>query len=224
MEWMRPRGAALAILPLLLASCAAEDAQIRITRDPALDAAGHAVSIVGVYRDGRLSASYWDEIGPLIARAFGSDGCEAAWGDRLRREAPELYARIDAGARVTGVTDAMLESLAPRADGGLLLILRSSGHPPFKSDISIRIPGLSDEAGAQEGRGDHGGRGSGPKPDEAKDRSVFELSASLYSVRARSTVGRIEMRYTGSTLDGAMLAFQRDFRAMLPNASCVGWR
>jgi hypothetical protein len=212
-------------LTLALASCAAGDIQIRTTREPALAEAGPSVSIVGVYRDGRLSASYWGDLGPFIARALGSDRCEAAWGDRLRREAPDLYARIDEGSRSHGITDDLIEALAPRAEGGLILTLRSSGHLPYKRDVTgliRRTP--DDEARRKREQEDRAAPAPSDKPEELADQSALELSASLYSVRARATVARIEMRYTGSRLEDAMQAFRRDLQALVPDAHCVGWR
>ena len=55
------------------------------------------------------------------------------------------------------------------------------------------------------------------------DSNVFEVSASLYSVSAKASVGLIGMAYEGASMDDALHKFADKLAAELPGARCAGW-
>jgi hypothetical protein len=52
---------------------------------------------------------------------------------------------------------------------------------------------------------------------------VFEVSASLYSVKSKESVGTIGMSYLGPSVDDAFRKFSERLAAELPGARCAGW-
>jgi hypothetical protein len=49
------------------------------------------------------------------------------------------------------------------------------------------------------------------------------VSLELYSKKAHEVVGRIEMKYAGSSVDEAIRKFAEKYRAEFPGLSCAGW-
>ena len=55
------------------------------------------------------------------------------------------------------------------------------------------------------------------------DRSVFEVSASLFSVRQHESVAVVAMTYDGQSVDDAFRKFTERLGAELTGARCAGW-
>jgi hypothetical protein len=56
------------------------------------------------------------------------------------------------------------------------------------------------------------------------DRSIFEVSASLFSVRLHRSVAFVGMTYSGSSTDEALKKFADKLRAEMPGSACSGWK
>ena len=186
--------------------------------------AARGVSIVGVFREGRLSQESWGMLGAPISAPLGQRLCEVAFGDRLQSVHPELYARIDEDVRANGVTDELLTQLAPKTDGELLVTISVLGRVELG-----RLPAESPEPppgggarGASVGGGHTRGRGRGGSPRQVAF-SGLELSASMFSVKQHRSVGRLSMRYGGSNIDEALKLFAGRLGAEMPGATCRPW-
>src|ERR1700730_1663940 len=95
--------------------------------------APHTVSVLGVYKDGQMSAAGWSALSPYVLPALvrtpGAGRCEVGYDlltttDRGLAEAVDRYAQDD------GPTDALLTELAPAAQGDLVLVLTFAGRLP----------------------------------------------------------------------------------------------
>ena len=78
------------------------------------------------------------------------------------------------------------------------------------------------QRGPSAGRGARGGNVREIPPRGPTVRPL-ELSASLYSVRLHQPVARVNMAYTGSSIDDAIRRFSTEIGAMVPGSSCKGW-
>jgi hypothetical protein len=219
---------ALAFLTLLTAACAHETA--RVAMAPGLREARPTISIVGIYREGRLSSESWDLIGPAVSPALGSPMCDAGYTDALRAKAPALYDAIDDAARREGLTGDVYEKLAPGAKGELLMVVQFYGAPPAPAQRSGRAgaprPGTS--PGSSPLRGRHGMSNAGiggHAPDTFRGETPnVQLAASLYSIKERRIVGQIELEMEGRDSDEALHAFVERLGDELKGARCAGWR
>ncbi len=73
--------------------------------------------------------------------------------------------------------------------------------------------------------GGRGGRGQGSHVGTPLrlGQKALELSASLYSVSLKKPVARMNMTYTGTSIDEAVTSFGARVGAMLPGSTCRGW-
>jgi hypothetical protein len=71
------------LLPLLLASASlacTSTANFSVKYAPGFAPAGHKVSVLGIYKDGRMDSEAWGSLGPKIGGALGGRACDAAYG------------------------------------------------------------------------------------------------------------------------------------------------
>lgn len=194
------------------------------------------ISFFGVYRDGRVNDDAWDALGTRFSSSIGGAPCEVLYGTSLVTHDPDLTGAIDSYARASGVTEDLLGRIAPMAKGDLVAVFSISGHPPqpLPERGGPSAPGGS--ANYAGGGGKHGGGGmtnggmgggltGGGHRESAPptDNDVFEISATLYSVKAKRTVGVVAMAYTGSSVDDALGKFTERFQSEMSGARCVGW-
>jgi hypothetical protein len=205
------------------AGCADASPQVRVgTSADFSPPARPTVSVFGVFHDGRMSTDSWAPLSGAVSSALGKSSCAVGWGAGLRQAEPELAQWVDDSARDNGVTDEMLGRVSTRAQGDFVMTLMVYKHMP-RSRAGDPAARARARAGPPVARRRGYGRRPRLGPEEPEDR-VFELSASLYSVRGRRMVAEIDLRYAGDDLDEAMKAFATKLRGLLPGASCVGWK
>src|SRR5207244_3335524 len=117
--------------------------------------------------------------------------CEVAYGDKLLTTAPGLSSAVDDYARANGVTDDLLDRLAPMAKGDTIMILTIAGRPPQPiGDKGAQVSSPAPSQPMMRGRrGLAGGMPSGSSETLPRtDNNVFEMSASLFSIRLHRSV------------------------------------
>jgi hypothetical protein len=169
------------------------------------------VSILGIYKDGRMSPEAWDELGAKLVR---KEGCGAGYDGRFVGANRGLAMAIDEQVRSNGVSDALLARLTPAATGDAILVLTVAGQPPKSSTVRGTAPPPSSRRGRRSG---------GTSDRTVSDGNAFEIAASVYSIRQRQRVAWIQMRSTKADVDEAIRQFADRFAAEFPMAACGGW-
>src|SRR5579863_233049 len=108
----RPRLAAfrcslLALLALAFVSCDEGDAHFSVKFASNFSPAKHTVSVLGVYKDGRMSADGWEALAPRVGPAICAGDCEVGY-NTLASTNGALADAIDAYAQADGPTDDLL--------------------------------------------------------------------------------------------------------------------
>lgn len=222
----------LAMTLVAAAACGSTDARFTSRFAPGFAGAHHVVSVLGVYRDGQMSADAWNFVGPKISPSLGATTCEAAYAFALVSSNSVLSSAIDDYARSSGPTEALLEQLAPAAKGDLILVVTLAGKVPTRSiDAEPSRPAPSTPM--MGGRGGTGGGGGGAhgagimregsQARAAPGTNALQMSASLYSVREKRSVALVAMEYTGESADQAIAQFAGKLAEALPATKCAGW-
>jgi hypothetical protein len=215
---------------LLLASstaACADDASVRVKVAEGFTPGPTNVSVLGVFRDGRMSVDAWGPIAiPLSAAIGGLNMCEPAFSARLQRENEPLFASIDEEAKSDGITEDLLIKLAPSAQGDQILAITMHGSLGGSTD---KASGLSTpQATAPQTRGMGGMRGNrGMQQREPTVRGpapkALELSATLFSARLHQPMARVTLVYTGTSVDEAIRQFTAEIAKLVPGSACKGW-
>jgi hypothetical protein len=210
-----------AILVASLAASCSEAAQVEVKMAPTYAPGPNAVSIFGVFRDGRMSPESWAPIGATLSKALGSQACPVGFDDDLAQDQPEIFAKIDEEVRAEGITEELLARLAPKAEGDLILTISIHGRAalptaeteqqPSRSKRPPRAPRPGMARRTRPASSQQGGRG-------------LELLASFYSVRQGRSIARVNVRVVGSNVDEALHKLADEVRAVVPNGSCKGFR
>jgi hypothetical protein len=213
---------------LFCASCAGEDAHFDVQFAPEFKGQGVSVSVFGVFRDGRMSVDAWDELGPKLSPSFGSGMCDVAYGKRLLESNGSVARDVDDESRENGVTDELLGRFGSRAKGEAILVLTMAGEVAGARDAGASANAVAPPAPPPptRGRGGRRGRSMGGPPggrSRGAERSSFELSASLFSVRLGRPVAVVSMTYTGVSHAEALEKFRRELEKTFPRAACAGW-
>jgi hypothetical protein len=222
---------------IALASCG--DPRASFTTKVASDfpPSGHTVSVLGVFKEGRMSPETWGELGAGLSSAFGPSACPAEYSDDLVTSNAPLSAAIDDYARANGVGDELLDALAPAATGDLIAVFTMAGKvtpdghaggattgamPPTAPNTMTR--------GGTGFRGQHGGMPGmgGPMTDPRRgfrpaSGDALELSASLFSVSQHKSVALVAMSYVGDSIPDALAELAARLRAALPGSTCAAW-
>lgn len=218
-SWVTRASAAAVIAGAALASCAGEQPEIKYARSYVRGP--HKVSVLGVYKDGRMDAAAWNELAPKVADAL--DGaCEAGYGDRMRTTEPKLFKSIEEQAEQNGITPALLDQLAPRTDAELILVLYEFGSAarPVSSGAAPAQPPPSTAPVHGRGRG-RGRRGVAGSPDHEVPRDGdFELAASLFDVREHEFVAEVDVK-KAKTPAAAVNQLADSFDSLLSGSSCA---
>ena len=228
------------VLCAAVVGCGGPASQLRVEAAPDFKPGARTLSVLGVFRDGRMSEETWTEIGPRFAAALGSSACGSAYGSDLLQARPELYEAIEDYTKNEGITDALLGQLAPAATGDIIVLLimngriapanaasTSTAHHPHSTKHATATAQASPSGGSGSGGGGgrHRGHGrhsgsqqnSGDVPRAQSDLGdVLELSAVLYSVPQHQSVAAIDMRYTGTKLDEALAALNAELQRKVP--------
>jgi hypothetical protein len=194
----------------------------------------HVVSVLGVYRDGRMSSDAWGSIGPKISAALGAQSCNIAYAEPLVSTNGTLWSAIDDYARANGPTDDLLVQLAPAAKGDLILVLTLAGkvRAPLKGPLAEEASAASSGGGGPGGGGPGGGGGimggrgaAGPRASRHKDTdtNALDFSASVFSVARGHSVALVSMEYSGSSADEAITLFSAKLARELRGTTCAGW-
>ena len=181
------------------------------------------ISVFGVFRDGRMSPDAWDDISPRLSAALGQKACPAGYGDNLREADPELFAKVDDYARENGMTDELLAHFETAAEGDLIMVLQMYGHAKSKTEPK----GEGDPAKPVPKQARGGGMrnpGNSPSIPKRVEWSGLELGATLFSVHDHHGVAEMSMKYSGTSLDEAVVKFGEKLHAAIPGATCRGWR
>jgi hypothetical protein len=188
----------------------------------------HTVSVLGVYKDGRMSSSGWETLAPHVAPALGASHCDVGY-NTLASSNGALADAIDEYARADGPTDDLVTQIAPAAKGDLILVLTFAGRLPQRGpgDAGAQHPApMQPAAGGgaggfrRRGRNQPGGRS---KSEGTVDTDVLDVSASLYSITQARSIALVAMQYSGASLDEAMTKFAAKLAESLPGTLCVGW-
>lgn len=196
-----------------------------------------AFSVFGVYENGRLNAEAWREISATLSRSFGSSSCETAWNYQFQTANPALSAAVDEYTRDNGVSDELLQKLAPMAKGGSILsftVYRTQGmtepdapksnRPPASS---ARTAGMSRRMGAAPMGGLRATGWARPTLADSDARNasepLFEISALLFSLKDRRSIVLVSMSHRGADLDDALGKFSARLREVIPHVPCAGW-
>jgi hypothetical protein len=152
---------------------------------------------------------------------------------------PTLTSTIDEYTKNDGVTDELLERLAPMAKGGAILTFTVIGRRlASRSDGSSKSSGTTRSSPLRMGggfrgmggggrgmRGNNGRQQSSTSADtnDATGRKTYEISASLFSIRLHHSVVLVAMSYSGPSIDTALQEFSAKLRSIVPNVNCTGW-
>jgi hypothetical protein len=221
-------------LPLLaLAACGTPDAVYATNFAPDFAPAHHTVSVLGVFKDGRMSSEAWDAIGARVARSLGASKCEAAYADAATSPHHALWAAIDDYTQANGPTDDLLAKIAPAALGDLVLVVIVAGKLPTPEKIKVQEENNRPQSaaggmggGGRGGMGTLGGmRNGGGRMFRADPGAAdrLDLSASLFSVPKATSVALVALQYSGESVDDAIAKFTSKLGGTLPGAACVGW-
>jgi hypothetical protein len=221
------------LLGLLLAASAiscADDVTVRVKVAPGFSPAHAGVSVLGVFRDGRMSVDAWGPLSLAVSSALGGkEVCEPAFSARLQRENEPLFASIDEQAKSDGITEDLLGRLAPSAQGELILAITMHGGIGPTTDKGDKATPAARSGGMPPMRG-MGARGMGgagaqrePTPRGPAPK-VLELAATLFSVRGHKPVARLTFTYAGESADDAVRQFAVELGKFFAGASCAGWR
>jgi hypothetical protein len=217
-SFSRVRSFYLAAL-LCMAACSTGGAQFTTQTADSFVPAPHTVSVLGVYKEGRMALGTWEKLGPHLVQALGSARCDVAF-DSLTTSNQELADAIDEYAREEGPTGNLLAKLAPAARGDLVMVITFAGRPPEQA-----------EKGPPEGAPVFNGMGTRRKvPGRARnggagayDPNAVNVSASLFSVAQKHPVALVRMIYHGENADDAMTRFGAEIARAIPGSKCVGW-
>jgi hypothetical protein len=189
------------------------------------------VSVLGVFRDGRMSVDAWEPLALPISAALGAaQVCEPAFGTRLQRENAPLFASIDDDAKSDGITQDLLATLAPSAQGDMILSITMSGglqttDAPSGGSKTRSTSGAPQIRGLG-GRGMRGGRGKSQQREAttpAPTSKALQMSASLYSSRLHQPMAHVTVIYTGKNPDDALKLFSAEVGKIAPGSACKGW-
>jgi hypothetical protein len=214
--------AALATLPLV--GCADASAVHAAYAPEWTRPSRGSISVLGVYRDGRMDADSWDDMEPYAARALGSSTC------------PLPLVEAGAGSRVDGISDDWLATVAAQATGDYVLVIAEQRQSTASSGS-----GSSPRSGS-------GGSGLGngkavlllipllpvlagvliadeiAKEKEKSREHAIDFVGVLFSRAAAKTVVAIHSHVTGMPEADARRDFAESLGRLFPGLACSGWK
>ena len=117
-----------------------------------------------------------------------------------------------------GITPELFQQIAPRASGKFILLVQVHGRLPVRetqgSGRGLFTGGV---------RGGRHGTGYGAQGASRADDNALDMSVTLVSTETHDAVGRIAMRYTGTSVEDALAKFTARVQSTLPGATCAGW-
>jgi hypothetical protein len=221
------RGARLArLFPFVVAGAAwgcVNDSFYSTQFAPGFVPRGHAVSVLGVYKDGQMSSDAWAALEPRVARALGGPRCGAGYTDTLSSTHNAVATAIEDYARSEGPSDDLLGHLAPAAGGDLIMVVTVAGRLPAHEGEKEDAHSTSSAMGPGGGRHSMAG-GAGPThAPQPTSTDELDLSTTLFSVSEKKAVAVVSERYLGTSVDEAVSNLATKLTQSLPGASCAGW-
>jgi hypothetical protein len=231
---MRPFLLLLGLLLSASTSACVDDASVTVKYVDGYQPGRTSISVLGVFRDGRMSVDTWTPIAPLLSTALGTEGadvCEPAFGAQLQREHEDVFSSIDDDVRNNGITEDLLTKLATRAQGDVILTISVHGSVQTGSDSTAQgargaapPPAMRGQgAGAGAGGRGRGGAGRRDLPPRSSVPKPLELSATLFSIKLHKQIARLTMSYTGTSTEEALRRFATEVAALAPGSTCRGW-
>lgn len=202
---------------LALTACSSE-AETHVVYARGFDHRPMKVSVIGALQNGLLNADTWTDLAPLLSGVLKSSTCDDFYSKELDASQPALASAIDHYTKTSGVSDALLQKIAPAAAGDILMLITLGAHTEKST------PPTATQAAALPGRR---GQRTRQAPQRGGSTTItensFELSASFYSVRLQQLVAQMDMTYVGDTLDDAIRLFALDLQKQFPETTCAGW-
>ena len=194
----------------------------------------HRVSVLGVFKDGRMNFESWEVLAPAFSAAFGGK-CGSGYDEQFVNEHSALAAAIDDVARADGLGEDLLTEIAPAASGDVVAVFTLAGRVE-KAHVDVREPAPSGGSGGMGPGGSNANAGGAAgalgaripmahRGKNATDTNIATLSvsATLYSVSQKKTVGVVELEYTGENAQDAIAHFAAKIRDYMPGSTCNGW-
>ena len=147
-----------------LAACATPgEGQPQVNATPAPDASKpEAVSVFGIFRNGRMSPEAWEDFGKALSEPFSQGICQAAYDVVFTNANPDLASAVDDYTKENGVSDELLFKLAPLAKGDTILVIAINGQlPKPAADTRVAKPSKPAQNQSSSGQGNYGGSGAG---------------------------------------------------------------
>jgi hypothetical protein len=218
------RACCLAVLGAA-ASCGSADARIETKLASDFAPARHAISVLGVYKDGQMNTDAWLTMSPRVSPSLGAGECAAGYSDALQSTNGPLLSAIDDYARSNGPTDDLLAQVAPAAKGDLIVVFTFAGRLPGPKPKDSVATNSGPPGVGQSGAAGPGGRrrASNTRSFAPPDPNELDISATLFSVAQGRSVGLVAMEYSGVSVDDAMAKFAARLAQVLPQARCEGW-
>jgi hypothetical protein len=210
---------AVLILPVL-GGCAGT--QFAVQSSPGWARANRRVSTFGLKRDGLMMKDGWRALGPEQAPPFGANACDVAYSAQTFSNQADLAGAFDEYTRAHGVTDQLLEAVAPAAQGDSFLFVSISGHPQFSGDSAPPSAAAMGSRGTPNMQVGVFGMERGGASSGSSDGG-FIVDAVVFSVADKKSVAELRLRYTGKRIDEAFQMFNQRFESEFPGATCAGW-
>src|SRR5260221_8231220 len=156
------------LMLLMVASCADEKTHFDVRYAPGFERRGVSLSVLGVFKDGRLNPEAWDEVLPKLSPALGSNPCPAAFGPALFRTNAAFAEAVDDYTMANGMTDELLDEFAPAAKGDLILTLVTAGASTLAGDAGPPPSSTPQPPPQMRARGGRGRGRRGPSPGSAE--------------------------------------------------------
>lgn len=217
----------IALLAVALTVCACGGVDVTAQRAPNYVPREVTVSVLGVFKNGRMDAAAWNDWAATIDAAVGDRACAPAFDEGMEKAAPTLFSDIDETTRQDGITDEMLDRVAPSALGDAILVMEVFGTPPqMKKSESAEPPPQPapppQSLGRRKGRGMRGGAPASAPPREPK-RDEFDVSIGVYSIRERQVLASVQMHTDAGASADALRKLSEKLRETLHGARCAGW-
>ncbi len=178
------------------------------------------MSVLGVYKDGQMSAEAWDALVPRLSPWLPGARCRAGYDDASAAGAGgPLWSAIDDYTRSNGPTDDLLSRIAPAARGDLVLVFTVAGKLTPEKAVTVE-DATKNGVGTVRGGPTLRSRGSSVP---AGSVDALDLSALVYSVTTHESVATVSLRYEGHSLDDALARFAGKLHDSLPGVDCAGW-
>ena len=237
-----------------VAACATPgEGQTQVNATPVPAATNpEAVSVFGVFRNGRMSPEAWEDFGKVLSEPFSQGICQAAYDVVFTNANPELASTVDDYTKENGVSDDLLDKFAPLAKGDTILVIAINGQPAKPAaDVGVKQASQPAQDQSSSGQGNYGNSGAGPgggpggrgmgrggggrggmggrRPQSAPvqhakpDKGFWELTAFFYSVRLHKSTRQVDLTQPGQDMDGDLKLFVAKLGTEIPGVPCRGW-